>query len=43
MANVETFIVLRLKHLACPLGSLTIDNSSSVGAVGLILKARRKS
>lgn len=42
MANVETFIVLCIKHLAYLLASFNIDNSSSVGTVGLISKARKK-
>lgn len=41
MANVETFIVLCIKHLAYLLASFNIDNSSSVGTVGLISKARK--
>lgn len=42
MANVETFIVLCIKHLAYLIVSFNIDNSSSVDTVGLILKAREK-
>ena len=42
VAKFETFIVLCIKHLAYLLASFNIDNSTSVGTVGPILKGRKK-